>query len=205
MGVKIPISDLAMQIIKEGTAIEAGYVNHASDLGKATNHGITEATAKEHSDLWPLYNFNGDMRELPIDLAYHIYYNSWWRRLMLDRLAIYSVPLTKLMFDFGINAGRKNAVKALQKILNVHNRKALLYKDLETDGYMGGKTLDALVGYLDAPYSDQLEKLLFHVHALRDTHYIDIALAREANEDFSNGWSDRAYQHAKHDAPVMFK
>lgn len=205
MRLRIHIPELALSVIKHGTAVEAGYVNNSDDLGKATKHGITTGTAKDHEMLWPLYGFDGDMRNLPIELAYHIYYISWWRKMMLDRVAIYSENLAKLMFDFGINAGRKNCIRALQKILTVHNRGGKLYKDLTVDGYIGGKTLDGLTGYLEAPYEDQLEKLLFHMHSCRDYHYIDISNSREQNETFTNGWSDRAYSHAKEDAPMMFK
>lgn len=202
---KITLTSLALETIRHGTAVEAGYVNHSDDLGKGTNHGITTATALEHEYLWPLYNFDGDMRHLPIELAFHIYYVSWWRKMKLDRVAVYSEHVAKLMFDFGINAGRKNCIRSLQEILNVHNKQEKLYEDLDPDGYMGGKTLTAIEGYLQQNYPNQKEKLLWHLHCCRDYHYIKISLKREANESFTNGWSDRAFEHMRNDVKWIFK
>lgn len=202
---KIKPTELAMAIIKKGTAVEAGFVNNKNDLGKATNHGITQFTAKEYEFLWPLYNWDGDMRTLPKELAYHIYYLGWWTKLKLDRVSLLSMQICDLMFDFGINAGRRNCVRSLQRILNVHNVQGTLYDDLVDDGIMGGKTLTAIEAYLAQRYPNQEEKLLFNLHACRTFHYIDISVKRERNETFNNGWTDRAFESAKHDAPFMFK
>lgn len=201
---KIKPSELAVQVIKACTAVEAGWVNHGDDLGKETSHGITYATSREHELLWPLYHWDGNMKKLPIELAYHIYYISWWRKMKLDRIAIYSPELARLMFDFGVNAGRRNCIRELQKILTIHNRKGELYADLEPDGYIGGKTLTAVEDYLQQDYRYQKEKLLFHMHCARDYHYISISMSREKNESFTNGWSDRAFNMAKDDSKVMF-
>lgn len=184
-------------IITQRTAIEAGYVLHDDDLGKATCHGITQSTAEEHIHLWDEYGFKGDMRELPIELAYRIYEESWWDALWLDSVSELSMELCERLFDFGINAGRYNAVRSLQRILNVHNRKGKLYDDLEDDGGMGKLTLAALKAYLKQPYPDQCDKLTFMMMQMQGYYYIDISEKRERNESFTNGWTQRVWHDAK--------
>lgn len=45
-------------IIAAVFAVEGGYVNDPADLGGATNHGVTQAVAREHG-------YTGDMRDFP--------------------------------------------------------------------------------------------------------------------------------------------
>ena len=204
---RINPSQEALNIIRHGTAVEGGYVNNSADLGKATCHGITYNTSRDprYKELWPLYDWDGDMKTLPLGLAYHIYYLGWWQRLKLSRIVLLAgYELAELMFDFGINAGRRNCVKSLQEILNVHNKVETLYKDLTVDGIMGQKTLDAIEGFLKAPYSNQKEKLLYGMHCDRYSHYKRISLSRELNETFTNGWSGRSYELAKKHNSVIF-
>lgn len=180
-------------IIISRTGIEAGYVLHPDDLGGPTKHGITYATALEHKHLWPDYDFRGDMRELPVELAYCIYEESWWDKLRLDDVIERSPELCERLFDFGINAGRYNAVRSLQRILNVHNVKGTLYKDITPDGGMGKLTLTALDGFLAQRYPMQLEKLTFLMFSMQQYYYIDISERRNRNESFTNGWTARIW------------
>ncbi|EBX6605131.1 hypothetical protein DS160_25185, partial [Salmonella enterica subsp. enterica serovar Enteritidis] len=90
-------------IIRAKVNIEAGYVNNPKDLGKATNHGVTELTARE-------YGYKGDMRDLSLETALDIYNKLWWQRMRLDQIMKMNVLLADRMFDFGINAGRGNCI-----------------------------------------------------------------------------------------------
>lgn len=184
-------------IIETRTTIEAGYVLHDDDLGRATKHGITESTAIEHTHLWPEYGFKGDMRELPIELAYRIYEESWWDRLWLDNILELSPDLCERLFDFGINAGRGNAVRSLQRLLNVHNVQGSLYPDLKPDGGMGTKTFTALENYLTQAYPEQRDKLTFMMLCMQGYYYVDISEKRARNESFTNGWTARVWHDAK--------
>lgn len=192
-------------IIETRTSIEAGYVNHDADLGKATNHGITEDTALEHKHLWDSYAFTGDMRELPIELAYAIYEESWWDKLHLDDIMEISPELCERLFDFGINTGRYNAVLSLQRILNVSNRQGKLYDDLEPDGGMGKLTKDALKAYLAQRYVDQDSKLISLMISMQNYYYIDISERRVRNEEFTNGWTSRVWHDTKNFMARYFK
>lgn len=184
------------EIIRDKTAVEAGYVKHPKDPGKATNHGITEVTAGEHKHLWAKHGWDGNMQTMPVSLAYEIYRVSWWNKMHLDEFAKYSWPLAERMFDFGINAGRGNAGKSIQAILNVHNKSQSLYADLVMDGAIGPNTVRALNAFMQANRNDAhaAEKLTMLMFAAQNWHYIQISLNREDNEAFTNGWTNRTYR-----------
>lgn len=182
-------------IIKDKTSVEAGYVDHRDDLGGETNHGITRATANEWSSLWAEYGWDGvDMRELPIELAYRIYDDGWWKRMKLDEIWKLSPFLAERIFDFGINAGRANAVVSLQRVLNVSNRKERDYDDLTVDGGMGNKTLNALSMFLERNASNGVEEMTMMMFSMQNYHYVKISEDREANESFTNGWRKRVFR-----------
>lgn len=178
------------EIIKDKTAVEAGYVDDPNDLGGETNHGITVATALEWKRLWPKYNWNGDMRTMPRELAYEIYDLGWWQRLGLDSVLILSDSLAERMFDFGINAGRANAVRSLQRILNVMNKRGTLWPDLNPDGGWGEKTYRTLETCLRMS-DENLSNVEYVIFCMQTYHYVDISEKREANEKFTNGWFNR--------------
>ncbi len=178
------------EIIKDKTAVEAGYVDDPNDLGGETNHGITVATALEWKRLWPKYNWNGDMRTMPRELAYEIYDLGWWQRLGLDSVLKLSDALAERMFDFGINAGRGNAVRSLQRVLNVMNKRGTLWPDLNPDGIWGNVTYKTLEKCLTMS-DENLSNVEYVMFGMQTYHYVDISEKREANETFTNGWFNR--------------
>lgn len=184
-------------IIKDKTAVEAGYVDHPSDLGRATNHGITFATSREWQSLWPKYNWNGDMRTLPIELAYEIYDLGWWQRMRLDHILAAYPMLADRMFDFGINAGRGNCCRSFQRVLNVLNRRGRDYDDLVVDGDIGPATLRAFNAFLHRAGTEGAARLTMMMFSMQNYHYVDISEKREANEDFTNGWINRTWRDLK--------
>ncbi|MGL5397356.1 MAG: glycoside hydrolase family 108 protein [Shewanella sp.] len=171
-------------IIAAKVNIEAGYVNNPKDLGKATNHGVTEATARE-------FGYKGDMRDLTIEQAFDIYDRGWWKRMRLDEIMTYSPMLADRMFDFGINAGRANCIKSLQRILNVLNRGGKLYSDIDADGGIGRLTLDALAGFAKARKEEGIKRLAFVLSSHQVTYYTEISEKRMDNEEFTYGWYGR--------------
>lgn len=186
-------------VISDKTGIEGGYVDHPNDLGRATKHGITQATALEYRHLWAKHNWDGNMKTLPISLAKEIYILGWWDKLLLDRVALRSQELAERLFDFGINAGRTNAVRSLQRLLNVSNKGQTVYKDLVVDGFMGQKTIVALEGFIDSDLSEGAEKIAYLLGCMQVYHYVDISEKREdeKNEVFTRGWFNRCWRDAK--------
>jgi lysozyme family protein len=186
-------------VIRDKTAVEAGYVNNPKDLGGPTNFGITQTTAGEWKHLWSKYNWDGNMQTMPKQLAFEIYDLGWWSRLRLDDVWKLSIPLAERIFDFGINAGRGNAGRSLQEILNVLNKEQKLWPDIAMDGAVGQKTIDALKAYVNANRRDPeaIEKLTMMMFSAQNYHYVQISLKRAANEEFTNGWMNRVWRDFK--------
>lgn len=174
-------------IIAAKVNIEAGYVNNPNDLGGPTNFGITQATARENG-------YTGDMRNLTREMALAIYKKGWWDRMRLDQMLALNPLLADRMFDFGINAGRGNAIKSLQRILNVLNRQGKLYADIDADGGIGTLTMNALAGFMKARGADGLNRLMFALTCHQVSYYTEISEKRVQNEEFTYGWYDRVYR-----------
>lgn len=198
-----PASFTQYFIITYRSGVEGGYVNHSDDLGGATNYGITEATAKEWKELWPKYNWNGDMKTLPYDLAYEIYVKGWWDRLLLNEVAKIHPVLCDRLFDWSINSGRARAVEALQRILNVCNREERDYPDLVVDGGMGTKTINALKAFMAVRGKDGLRYLITTHDGMQKEYYVAISEKRKKNESFTNGWLRRGYDNSELYAYLM--
>ncbi len=101
---------------------EGGYSDHAADPGGKTRFGITEAVARQAG-------YQGDMRELPLDLAKSVYLDRYWRPIRADDLP---PGVRYLMFDAAVNSGHRQATLWLQRALGV-----------EADGIIGPQTLAA--------------------------------------------------------------
>lgn len=174
-------------IIRAKVNIEAGYVNNPNDLGGETIWGITKATATE-------YGYKGNMRDLTQAMAIEIYKKMWWDRMRLDQILAWNPLLADRMFDFGINAGRANCIKSLQRILNVLNRQGKLYADIDADGGIGTLTMNALNGFLKARGLDGFNRLMFALTSHQVAYYTEISEKRVQNEEFTYGWYDRVYR-----------
>lgn len=187
------------EVIRDKTGVEGGYVDNPNDLGKATCHGITVMTAGEYNELWAKYNWDGTMETMPVEFAYEVYDIGWWQKMHLDDVAVLSHELAEKMFDFGINAGRTNSVRSMQRLLNVNNRAGKLYDNIVADGYMGAKSISALRGYLDSNKSDGADKIAYALGCMQLYHYVDISEKRdaEANEEFTRGWINRCWRDAQ--------
>ena len=181
-------------IIRDKTAVEAGYVNNPNDLGKETNHGITYAVANTPAikeKLVELFNWNGNMRDLTREMAYWIYEREYWDKLRLNDVIKHHVLLADKLFDIGINAGVGRAALWLQQILTVMNNKGKLYPDLKPDGAVGNITIGALNNYVEKRGHRAIPRLLLALFCMQGQHYINISLSREENETFTYGWYDR--------------
>lgn len=165
-----------------GTLIakEGGYVNHNADHGRATNFGITLATAMAHG-------YVGDMKEFPVTKAYEIYSRSYWDVNNLDDVVEISEIIAEELFDTSVNMGVTTDGAFLQRTLNVFNRREKDYEDLVVDGAIGLKTLSALKDYLKTnDYGEA--NVLKALNGLQTARYIELAELDETQEDFTNGW-----------------
>lgn len=107
-------------IMKE---LEGGYVNHPSDPGGETNHGITKRTAMAHG-------YNGSMKLLTPEIAEEIYFKSYWVGTLAEKAPR---RLSLHLLDMNINSGPRNSTRTLQRALG-----------LAADGIAGPKTMEAI-------------------------------------------------------------
>lgn len=181
--------------IRAETDVEAGYVNDPHDLGKETNHGITVAKAKEyHKELVKLFNWNGSMRDLTVDMAYYIYRTDFWNKLLLNKMATeYSKVLAQSMFRWAIKSGQTRPVEHLQRTLNILNNRQRYYKDIVDDGWMGKRTYGAIDSLIRKRGDDAVPVLTYMINSLQAAWMYEISLERknELNERFSWGWITR--------------
>lgn len=169
------------QLLDALVAREGGYVNHPADRGGPTKYGITEQVARAHG-------YQAAMRDLPLDRAKEIYKTIYWQRPGFEDVARRMPALAEELFDTGVNMGPKKAAIFLQRALNVLNRRASDYPDIDADGDIGPMTLHA-IDQLKAKRGALAEKALLQAtDALQGARYIEIAEANPSQEAFAFGW-----------------
>ena len=90
---------------------EGGYVDHPRDPGGCTHMGITLGTYRAHLDPGATCN---DLRAMTRATAERVYRDSYWSAVNADHLP----PGVDLcVFDMGVNAGPRRAVRLLQQVL----------------------------------------------------------------------------------------
>lgn len=103
---------------------EGGYVNDPRDPGGETKFGISKRAYPQV-----------DIKNLTLDAAKAIYKRDYWDRAQCDKLP---PQLAYLLFDAAVNSGIGQAIRFLQRAVN-----------LADDGVIGPMTL-AAVGRVDA-------------------------------------------------------
>lgn len=103
---------------------EGGYVNDSRDPGGETKFGISKRAYPQV-----------DIKALTLDAAKAIYKRDYWDRAQCDKLP---PALAYLLFDAAVNSGIGQAIRFLQRALN-----------LADDGVLGPLTL-ATVQRMDA-------------------------------------------------------
>lgn len=172
------------QAVARTLGIEGGYSDHPSDTGGATCWGITAAVARTDG-------YVGDMRALPKVRALDIYRRLYWDRVGLDWVAAADPAVALECFDTGVNMGVTLAVVFLQRVLNVLNRQGVDYADLRADGIAGPATTAALRALILKRGAAGRDAVLAYQNALQGSRYVELAEARQANEDFVFGWALR--------------
>lgn len=170
------------QLIDDVIAREGGYVNHPADRGGPTNFGITQSVARKDG-------FTGNMRALPRDRAFAIY----WRQFVVDQgidlLAKRSAALAAEALDTGVNMGAPWGIMFLQRALNAFNEVGKLWPDLaKIDGDYGAKSDAALAAYLAHSRRGRIDVMLAAMNSLQGERYIGIAERNPSQEAFVYGW-----------------
>ena len=149
--------------------VEGGYSNDENDKGGKTKFGIIEEEARD-------FGYKGNMQDLTKDFAKNIYLKKYYLGNKLDKVINDKVALS--ICDWAVNSGRngtKNAQIAINQLTNAN---------LDVDGIIGNKTLDAL-------NSVDPEKFLEVYHNLQRIYYKGKVEANKTQERFFDGWINR--------------
>ena len=149
--------------------VEGGYSNDESDKGGKTKYGIIEEEARE-------FGYKGNMQDLTMDFAKNIYLKKYYLGNKLDKVANDKVALS--ICDWAVNSG-KNGIKNAQIAIN-----QLTNANLDTDGIIGNKTLEAL-NTVDPG------KFLEVYHNLQRIYYRSKVADDKTQERFLAGWLNR--------------
>ncbi len=136
---------------------EGGYVNNPNDPGGETKYGISKRAFPQV-----------DIKALTVERAKEIYRRHYWERMNLE--GIEDLELALHVFDHGVNAGPKTAIRILQRIARV-----------KVDGLIGPCTLRAV----------NLSHLKDGYEKARIEYYIKIAVKRPRLKIFLKGWINR--------------
>jgi len=152
-------TDIFMRCIEVVLRNEGGYVWHPSDPGGETNMGIAK---KFYPDL--------DIKNLTRNQAIEIYHRDYWNKMNLT--GINNDDLILHIFDMGVNAGIRRAIKMVQRIVGAY-----------ADGYIGKKT----TGRINSFDGD----LLMEYKRERVEYYVGLAEKKPKLRVFLNGWLNR--------------
>ena len=154
---------------------EGGFVNHPNDPGGKTNYGISLLFLKglvlDEGDIDHDGDIDGDdIKALTIEDSRKLYQKFFWDPLHLD--GIVNEELKLHIFDHGVNAGTRTAVKLLQRILGVTD-----------DGSLGNATTSAT--------NASTKDLITEYKKAREKYYLDIIVKNPRLIVFKNGWLNR--------------
>lgn len=153
--------------LKELLKHEGGYVNHPRDPGGITNLGVT----KRVWERWVGRDVGErEMRSLkPEDVA-PLYYQRYWKKVRADELP---PGLALQVFDFGVNAGPRRAIRYLQMVVGTAQ-----------DGLFGPMTMKAVRKYVEK-FGEK--KAINRYAAARLRYYRQLRTFRY----FGRGWTRR--------------
>lgn len=154
---------------------EGGLVDHPSDPGGITQYGISLMFLKglplNIADIDHDGDVDGDdIRKLTKEDAGKLYKTYFWDRM---KLPLINNELLKLhLFDMGVNAGNKTAIKLLQKLIMV-----------PADGILGIQTADSIEHYQNNIVEDYIR--------VRKEYYYLLTVKNPKLKVFLRGWINR--------------
>lgn len=160
-------------IIKSTVDLEGGYSNLFGDRGGRTKYGITYQTWKNFANLTLGINPTIDNhRSMSKEDAMAIYKENYWKAGRIDEIE--DNYLKHLIFDMKVN-NTGNVGNMIQNTLNNH-----FGKNMEIDGIMGSKTIEAINSVDPTEFYDRLLDT-------REQHYYKES--KKPNQlQFLNGW-----------------
>lgn|SRR3990172_6920665 len=152
---------------------EGGWVDDPHDTGGETNYGIADAGDGQIDGKADLDgDGTGDVliKQMTRDQAIEAYYLRYWRKMKLQD--IHQEEAILQVFDFGINAGMRTAIRIAQKI--------------------AGATVDGLPGpETTARINEYPGDFLAEYKQARKEYYYALVRHKKENERFIKGWINR--------------
>lgn len=112
------------------------------------------------SEIWSFIDKwrNGTLTSKEVDdicdpMVKNFYRENFWNQIRGDELARIDSDIACSVFDFAVNSGTSDAIKALQVSLNRLNRHGTTYQDLIVDGKIGSATMAACRRCLSTTYA----------------------------------------------------
>lgn len=167
------------------------YSNLASDRGGETYSGISRRAHPRWSG-WALIDARRAAPEFPANLEGYValqnmvepfFKSEYWDKINGDR--IQNQPIADETYDQAVNSGWVQAGLFLQRSLNLLNKRARMYADLQVDGVIGNVSLGILNNH---PNPAAVLKTL---NGYQFSHYKDLAEHDETQEDNFYGWLSR--------------
>lgn len=149
---------------------EGGFQNNPNDSGNWVGGFKTGKLVGTKYGIAAKFFPDEDIKNLTIERAKEIYYDSYWFKMNLEGIRSHEAVLQ--IFDFGVNAGTRRSIKKAQQIALV-----------ETDGYVGKQTIEAINNY-----KGDFVKDFKHT---RRVYYENLADRKPNNKGFLDGWLKR--------------
>lgn len=173
-----------LAILAAVVAVEGGFVDHPDDPGGATNHGITEAVARQ-------CGYQGDMRLLPKEFALACYKENYVTKPGFEPIVNASHAVGEEVIDTGVNTGTHRPARWFQESLNHLNRRGRDYADVAEDGQIGFQTMKAYASLQKVRGPKKACQLVVKLmDAKQAAHYMRLARNNSKFETFMPGWTD---------------
>lgn len=160
-------------------ATEGGYVDDPNDPGGATKYGITETTARAHG-------YTGPMRHMDQGWAKAIYVDSYVIKPKYHHVIMLDPRIGYELVDSGVNCGRNNTGRWLQRALNTFSDDGKRYGKVVVDGYVGPATIKALQRYLSNRPDSGSDVMVKAQDCQQGAYYMGLNQTRYSG--FEYGW-----------------
>lgn len=172
--------------INEVLMAEGIFSNNKYDHGGKTKYGITE-------EVWNSYNNEKPIEDITVEDATQVYKDKYWNLIYGDDIP--DEGLAILMFDSAVNHGVGAAIRLLQEALNATNGNGKRWNDINVDGVIGEKTMDAVFSVEDL---GKLRELFLALYFARGKKYMNIVERNPTQREFTNGWLNRLFNLSKY-------
>lgn len=159
------------QALKVVLLHEGGYINDPSDLGRATNMGITAATLATFLKQ-PVSA--AQVSKITLEQASDIYKQAYWDESNLS--SVNNQELATVIMDLSVLMGVPTCIRYIQEILNITE-----------DGILGSASIAAINQFVSSDW------LAIELICATENHFIKICLNNPNQLKFILGWFSRIH------------